>query len=273
MMGARIGGSVSSTARTPPRRDFSDDALMRLVAACAGAIALWFVMRPWLPDEWRVPGSKALYLVGGAGTVLLLVPAAFALAKRLGRSARPVTWFNAHVWCASVGAVLIAVHSGGYMRRPPALLLLAIIALAALGVWARLRGSRLIASTFGAAAPGFQPPDERVKAELRRLIAEKERLLERLHPGAREGTFSVTLAHWLHTPRLAARYARMAREESRLIGRRRAVDPRQAWWRPLHLALAWIFVAGVAVHVVTVTFFAGYVAGDNPITWWYITAW
>src|SRR5690606_31488353 len=106
-----------------------------------------------------------------AGTALLLVPAAFTLAKRLGRSARPVTWFNAHIWCASIGAVLIAVHSGGYMRRPPALLLLAIAALAALGLWARLRGSRLSARTFGTAAPAFRRPDERVRAQLRLLIA------------------------------------------------------------------------------------------------------
>jgi hypothetical protein len=109
--------------------------------------------------------------------------------------------------------------------------------------------------------------------QLRRLIAEKEQLLERLHPGAREGTFSVTLPHWLRSPRLAAAYVRLAREESRVIGRRSALDARQAWWRPLHLALAWIFVLGIAIHVVTVTFFAGYVADGKPITWWYITAW
>jgi cytochrome b561 len=261
------------TSLTIPRKDFADAALVRLVAVCVSVIALWFVIRPWLPEEWRVPGSKTLYLVGVAGTVLLLVPSAFAFAKRSGWSARPVGWFNAHVWCACMGAVLIAVHSGGYMRRPPALLLLAIVALAALGLWARLRGSRLSARTFGTAAPSFGRPEERVRTQLKRLIAEKERLLERLDPGAREGTFSVTLAHWLRSPRLAARYARLAREESRLISRRSAVDVRQAWWRPLHLALAWMFVFGVVVHVVTVTFFAGYVAGDKPITWWYITAW
>jgi hypothetical protein len=255
------------------RRDFSDAALLRLVGTCAVLIVLWFAFRPWLPEAWRVPGSKTLYLVGVAGASLLLVPAAFALAKRGGRSANPVAWFNAHVWCASFGAVLIAIHSGGYMRRPPALLLLAIVALAVLGVWARLRGSRLSARTFGTAAPAFRPPDESVRTRLKAIIAEKEQLLAHLDPGAREGTFSVTLAHWLRTPRLAAAYARLAREESALIGRRGAVDARQAWWRPLHLALAGLFVLGVAIHVVVVTFFAGYVAGGEPITWWYITAW
>ena len=32
-------------------------------------------------------------------------------------------------------------------------------------------------------------------------------------------------------------------------------------------------VLGVLTHVVTVTFFAGYVAGGGPITWWHLTEW
>jgi hypothetical protein len=268
---------VASTSRAIStalsRRDFSDAALLRLVAACAAIIVFWFALRPWMPEAWRVPGSKPLYLVGVAGTMLLLVPIAFAVAKRAGSSGNPVAWFNAHVWCACLGAVLIAIHSGGYIRRAPAMLLLAVLALAALGVWARLRGSRLSARTFGTAAPAFAPPDHRARTRLKAIIAEKEALLVQLDPMAREATFSVTLPHCLRYPRLSAAYARLVREESRLIGRREAVDRRQAWWRPLHLALAWLFFLGVLIHVLVVTFFAGYVAGDDPITWWYISAW
>ena len=64
-----------------------------------------------------------------------------------------------------------------------------------------------------------------------------------------------------------------SREESRLLGTRRAVGAAQAWWRPLHMALAWIFVLGVVIHVLTVTLFAGYVAGGGPITWWHLADW
>jgi hypothetical protein len=32
-------------------------------------------------------------------------------------------------------------------------------------------------------------------------------------------------------------------------------------------------VLGLVIHVVTVTFFAGYVAGGEPITWWHLRAW
>lgn len=255
------------------RNDLSDGQLLLIVAAAAAAIAVCFALQPWLPEPWRVPGSPPLYLAGVAGLLLLLVPAAFSIAKRSGAGRDPVGWFNAHVVCSCLGAVLIAIHSGGFLRRAPALLLAALLALAALGVWARVRGSRRMAATFASRAPAFAAPDAARRERLRALIAEKRRLLAALDPSAQEGTFSVTPRHWLRAPRLAAAYRRLEREEARLLGVRAAVPPAQAWWRPLHVALAWIFVAGVAVHVVTVTFFAGYVADYGPITWWHLTAW
>jgi cytochrome b561 len=256
--------------RTVQRTDLPDDRLLKLMAAVVVAIVAWFAVRRWLPAAWREPGSPELYLTGVAGVLLLLVPAAFALVKRGGASRNPVGWFNAHVWCSALGAVLVVVHSGGFLRRPPALLLLAVLALAVLGVWARVRGSRRMAATFASKAPAFAAPDAATRARLEAIIAAKRGLLRDLDPQAREGTFSVTLAHWLRSPRLARAYDRLAREEASLLGTRRAVHPYQAWWRPLHMALAWIFVLGVAIHVATVTFFAGYVADGGPITWWHL---
>lgn len=256
-----------------PRRDFSDARLLGLTFAAVAAIVLWFVVRGALPDMWRTPGSPALYLAGFAGVLLLLVPVAFVVAKRGGRSADPVGWFNAHIACSLAGMVLVAIHSGGFLRRPPALLLLALAALAVLGVWARARGSRHMAATFASKAPAFTVPDAAARERLRALIGEKRRLLVELDPQAAEGTFSVNLPHFIRRPGLALAYRKLAREESLLLGTRRAVPPEQAWWRPLHMALAWLFVLGVAIHFVTVTFFAGYVADGGPITWWHLKAW
>ncbi len=255
------------------RDDLSDIRLLQLTVAALVAIASWFALLPWLPEAWRTPGSAPLYLAGAAGALLLLVPALFALAKRSGRSAAPRAWFNAHIACSLAGTVLIAVHSAGYLRRAPALLLLVIVALAALGIWARVRGARRMAGTFASKQPGFAVPDAAKRERLRTLIAEKRRLLAALDPAANEGTFSVTLPHLVRQPRLARAYQRLAREESRLLGTRRAVGSAQAWWRPLHMALAWLFVIGVLVHVLTVTFFAGYVADGGPVTWWHLAAW
>jgi hypothetical protein len=255
------------------RRDLSDTTLLRLTVAAGVAILAWFLFRGVLPEAWRTPGSAQLYLTGVAGVILLLVPVAFVIAKRGGSGANPVNWFNAHVSCSLAGMVLVAIHSGGFLRRPPALLLLALLALAALGVWARVRGSRRIAATFASKAPAFRVPDAATRERLRALIADKRALLAQLDPQANEATFSVNLPHFIRSPRLALAYRRLALEESRLLGSRAAVSAQQAWWRPLHMILAWLFVLGVVIHVITVTFFAGYVADGGPITWWHITAW
>lgn len=255
------------------RHDIPDARLLQLTAAAVIAIVLWFVLRGALPEIWRTPGSPALYLTGVAGALLLLVPIAFVIAKRGGSGANPVNWFNAHVACSLAGMVLIAIHSGGFLRRPPALLLLTLVALAALGVWARVRGSRRMAATFASKAPAFQVPDTATRERLRTLIAEKRKLLVQLDPQANEGTFSVNLPHFICRPRLALAYRKLTREESLLLGTRRSVSAGQAWWRPLHMVLAWLFVLGVVIHVITVTFFAGYVADGGPITWWHLRAW
>jgi len=255
------------------RNDFSDSRLLQLTVTVMLAIAAWFAVRPGLPQAWREPGSPELYLTGVAGALLLLVPVAFALAKRGGRSRNPNGWFNAHVACSLVGSILIAIHSGGFLRRPPALLLLAIFALAVLGVWARVRGARRMAATFASKAPAFRVPDAATRNRLQEILGAKRRLLGELDPAAREGLFSVTLAHLLKHPRLAIAYQRLVRDEARLLGMRNAVGFAQGWWRPVHMALAWIFVAGVLIHVITVTLFAGYVAGGGAITWWHLTAW
>lgn len=256
-----------------PKLKLTNAALAALVGATLVAILAWFVLRWALAAAWRTPGSPPLYLCGVAGALLLLVPAAFAIAKRGGRSRHPVAWFNAHVVCACLGSVLIAVHSAGHLGRAPALLLAALVALAALGVWARLRAARLLAATFGAKVAAFPPPDAAARARLARLIERKRALLPALAPQAEEGTFSVTLPLLVRHPGAALAYRALEREEAHLLGTRRAVPPAQAWWRALHIALAWAFVLGVAVHVVTVTFFAGYVADYGPIGWWHVTAW
>ena len=142
-----------------------------------------------------------------------------------------------------------------------------------LGIWARLRAARGMADTFGTKLRGFAAPTEEVRASLTRLISEKSQLLLRLDPTAQESTFSVTLVHLLRQPATAFAYIRLVREEERLMGARRSVSRAQAWWRPLHMILALSFVIGLSVHVLLVTFFAGYVADGRPIVWWHITAW
>ena len=255
------------------RPDLPDRILVGLVGAALLAAATWFAVHPALPEAWRTPGSPQLYSVGVLGALLLLVSMVFVLVKRSGRGDLAPRWFIAHVVCSTLGTVLILVHSAGFVRRPPALLLLALLGLIALGVWARVRLSTNMAATFSTKQRGFAPAAQLDRSALAAVIDRKRALLASLDPAAREATFSPTLGHWMRSPRASLRYARLVNEENTLIGTRASVGAQQAWWRPLHLALAYLFVLGLVIHVITVTFFAGYVADGEPITWWHLTAW
>jgi hypothetical protein len=256
------------------RPDLPDRMLLWIVGAAVLLVAAWFaLLRPVLRISWSTPGSPELYSAGLLGALLLLVSMVFVVVKRSGHGRLAPHWFIAHIVCGTLGTVLVLFHSGGFFRRPPALLLLALFGLIVLGVWARVRLSTRMAATFATKQRGFTPAMQGDRAALAGVIERKRTLLASLDPAAQEATFSPTLQHWLRAPRASLRYARLIREENRLVGTRASVGMEQAWWRPLHLALAYLFVLGLVIHILTVTFFAGYVAGGEPITWWHLTAW
>jgi len=256
------------------RPDLPDRMLVWIVGGAALAIAAWFaLLRPALRISWSTPGSPALYIAGLLGALLLLVSMVFVVVKRSGHGTMAPAWFIAHIVCGTLGTVLVVIHSAGFLRRPPALLFLALLALIVLGVWARVRLSARMAATFATKQRGFAPVAPDSRGALAAVIDRKRMLLASLDPAAQESTFSPTLVHWLRSPRASFGYTRLAREENILVGTRASVGMQQAWWRPLHLALAYLFVLGLVIHVITVTFFAGYVAGGEPITWWHVTAW
>ena len=159
------------------------------------------------------------------------------------------------------------------MRRPPAFLILALIGLAALGVWARIYGAKRMAATMGTKRPAFAAPDPALQSKIRDVIEKKTALLRKLDSAATEATFSPNLSHWLAKPFKTMAYIRLVRAEETLIGTRQSVGGAQAYWRALHLALAGLFVIGLFIHVITVTFFAGYVADGGEIYWWHLTKW
>ncbi len=255
------------------RPDLSDRLLAYLLFAAAIILVTWFAYLPGRAPAWRLPGSPQLYRAGAAGSLLLLVSLFFVFAKRTRWGGSPVRWFSAHVLTAVAGGVLTIIHSAGRLRYAPALLILALAGLAALGVWARILLSRRMSATFAEKHESFAPIGEEDRERLGAVIREKESLLERLAPMEREGTFSLTPALWLAHPGLAAAYARLVREESGLLGGRGKVPAAQAYWRRLHLALAAIFALGLIGHIVIVTFFAGYVSGGEEIYWWHLAAW
>ncbi|NKB59747.1 MAG: hypothetical protein GKS00_25810 [Alphaproteobacteria bacterium] len=260
----------ATAARRPVLRK---RALLGVLAAAAAATGLFFVTRPALPDAWATPGSPELYLTGVLGALLTLTPFAFSLAKRSGASENPPAWFVAHVIAASIGVALLVIHSGGHIGRPPALLLVGGLFLVLQGAWARVVLSHKISGVFGGKYHAIMSAGTVDKDRLRDIIAAKRDVLARLDPAADEALFSPTLSHWCRNPATTLRYARLARAEMGLIGQRKAISPMLAYWRALHIAVAFLFLLGMIVHILTVTFFAGYVAEGGPVTWWHLTAW
>lgn len=270
---AAVGGarSASAAGEATPRRDLPPRAL-RLVAALLAA-GLAAAVLSALPVEGAAPGTPLRQALAIGGTVLLLVPVAFSLVKRSGHAHRTPAWFSAHVLASAAGAVLVTAHAAaGSLLSPPGLVWLALLALLAQGLAARILLSRRLSALFASRIDSFREADTGLRERLRAVIEAKRALLPALDPQADEALFSPDLRHALRHPWLTWRYTRLAAQEARLVGRREA-GLVLAFWRRTHIALAALFVAGVLAHVGLVLFFAGYVAGDGPVDWWHVTAW
>ena len=249
------------------------NALLAVIGGVAGFTVLFFFVRPALPEAWSTPGSPELYLVGVLGAMMCLVPFTFSVAKRSGQAESPPAWFIAHVVAATIGAGLLFIHSGLHLGRPPALLLAATLFVVLQGAWARAFLAHQVSGVFGGKYGAIIGAGTIDKKRMRDIIDAKVALLKQLDPAADEALFSLILSHWVRRPVLSCRYLRLARAETRLIGQRRTIAPVLVYWRTLHIAVAYLFLAGMVIHVITVTFFAGYVADGGPITWWHLADW
>lgn len=270
MLEDALPNQVPKTTRRP---DLSNFAIRLLVVLLLAALAVFLIAKPTLSPLWQKPGTALLQSLAFVGALLLLVPFMFSLGKRGGFSEVPNRLFVMHVGASITGIFLVSVHALARLEGPPLFMLGCLVLLVISGILGRVEIVHRIATTFGSKPKPFQPPNAEIKAELRRIIDSKVALLARLDPAAKEAFFSVTLAHWLKAPLNSLAYARLARREAQLMGARKSVHWLQAWWRPLHIALAWAFLAGLVTHVVVVTFFAGYVAEGREIYWWHLAAW
>jgi hypothetical protein len=269
-VGGPVDGGITSVSKRPV---FSHRSLAGILAIATAVVVVFFAARGAVDAAWSTPGSPQLYLIGVLGCGLLLLPFAFSIAKRSGWSASPPTWFIVHVVGACFGLALLLIHSAGQLDGPPALLLAGALFLVLQGAWARTHLPYRIAGAFAGKHRAFQSTPPVDKKALVRIIEDKRALLTLLDPEASEATFSPTLSHWIRRPWRSNRYAGLAREEMRIIGQKRAVPAVQAYWRALHIAIAMALLGGIVVHVITVTFFAGYVADGGPINWWHLADW
>ena len=131
------------------RGDLSNPLLLGLSIATLVAVGGALALRPDLPASFQAPGSVTLQAMAIVGAALLLVPLAYAVAKRSPRTRNHALWCSVHAVAALAGTLLVTLHSAGRLLEPPAMLLVILLALMVLGVWARLRG------WFGGSAEAF----------------------------------------------------------------------------------------------------------------------
>lgn len=244
-----------------------------MTAGLVIAVAAYLIAKPYIGPMWQKPGTPVLQSIAAVGGLLLLMPFVFSIGKRAGMSEMPNRLFMMHVGASVLGIFFVALHAVAAFDGPPLFMVAFLIGLVVTGYVGRVHLAPRIAATFGTKAAPFQAPDEQTRSELRRVIDEKTALLKSLDPGASEALFSVTPRHLIRRPVLSLAYMKLARREETLIGARGSVTALQAWWRPLHMALAWLFLGGLIVHVIFALFFAGYVAEGREIYWWHITDW
>ena len=239
------------------------------VSLCAATTLLAISLA--LHEPWASPGGAVGQSAAILGAGLLALSAVSVMLKRFGSPARQN--FTRHIWLGNAGFVLVALHTGGNFLAPPALLLLALLVLMGLGVWARTTGAQRMATTFGSKSGVLTRYDPQIRARLETLIERKRSVLAGIDPHAQEATFSLLARHWLASPVRAHRYHRLVHAERSLLGTDRSVGLAQAYWRRIHRLIAVAFITGLLVHIIVVTFFAGYVAEGRVIDWWHLTAW
>lgn len=222
------------------------------------------------------PGSSFGQTAATIGSVFLIAPALFSVMKRSGFSASPPTWFVAHVLSTLIGSSFIFAHvRSADWFTPPGFVLFLLVFLLLQGSFLRVLVSRGLSLLFArnSTQQGFGVWQGQNKESIQTIINHKKELLKSLDNNAQEALFSPALKHWLRHPLLSAKYQRLADKESALVGARQAAGKTLAWSRRIHMMAGALFYLGLITHLIIVLFFAGYAAGGEEISWWYITDW
>jgi len=256
--------------------------LLALFAACLLAICIVYLAggADALPLDLR-PGSPLGQSAGiAAGLVLLATFYYLPLRRSDDGGPSKATAQHWHALAGTLGCALAVLHSQAALREWSTLVLLAILGLLASGLYGRIVAPLRVGSAFGRGAVPYAnaalagPAAEQIA----RLVQAKREALKALDADAREGQFALRWRHWSRQPRAALAYYRLVIAERRLLARnplaaQARIPLLERSWRRLHLWLAMLFVIGLAAHVVTTVFFAGYVADGREIYWWHLTAW
>ena len=261
---------IAKPARSD-RPDLSRKSLLVLALVVAIIMVIFVIL-----GRGHRPGEPLGQISAIVGSLLLLVPLAFFIAKRSGLAASPPLWFVAHALSGFGGIALIAYHVASVSKLSFALVpLAALIFLVIQGFWVRAFLTQRLSTLFARSPRSFQYGRALAdnKGKIAEIIAKKKVLLAILDPSASEATFSPRLSHWFRAPIKTLRYERLANNEALLVGAKSRAGFWLSYSRRFHMAVAAMFYLSLLAHVVVMLFFAGYAAQGEEVYWWHFTSW
>ena len=108
-------------------KDLSDFHLTTIVGCAASISLIALIILNVFPAKVHPPGGPLLQSAAIVGSILLILSCLFIMGKRFGRNGK--NGFKGHVWLASIGAILVIVHSGFSILSIPGILLYPTIAM------------------------------------------------------------------------------------------------------------------------------------------------
>lgn len=193
--------------------------------------ALW--LQGLLHQAPRFAGSLAGGLVGTAASVLMALPLAYALLKRLPKAyagRAPASALPLHVWATTAGALLAIIHSGHRVQSWLGLLLVAAMLLALLSGYVGRHYLHYVSLELR----------ER-RAAAARLRIEYDELAAR---GAAAAGLQATAAASVQVADALAELEYAIRADEWIRDRLRL-------WLPLHVAASVVFYALLVAHLVS----------------------
>lgn len=232
-----------------------------VLAALLTGLLLYFWLRFPVHVDPRFPGSLAGGALAVTGSMLLLVPLAYTVGKRLlrmrGQALR--TFLTLHIYAALVGAILVVIHTGHKFDNPLGVLLTAMVLVVVLSGFV----GRYLLQVCTQHLSARRDDLARAETAISEMRDEFHRQAERVGPGAaRRAAFLTAFLPWVvRDPELRATSRRvvalaeaMATMDTSVVVHERFRGWFRLWMR-FHLTLTAVFYLLLAAHVLAVSYY------------------
>jgi hypothetical protein len=290
----RLDGGPRTASTRLPLQTVTNGLWLSLVAGAA--ITAWILVdldgwryyttplgvRGYLPMHKVLrPTGRVAHLLGVAGGLMMLVPVAYALRKRvraLSRLGSMHAWLEVHIFCGLVGPLLVTFHTSFKFNGVVSVAYWMMVVVALSGVVGRylyvriprtVRGLELTRDDIVRRAAALRADLEALAlpAPIRAEVAAVERAFDTGAVGPAAAMWLAWRARWRTRRALDAERAAFLRDALALVRERVVLERRLAvldrtrrlfaLWHVLHVPLVWLMFAIAALHV-GITLYLGY---------------